>query len=363
MPSFTFVGDEPLPLRCSVMINDKARQAFAKVNTAATDSSQTKMVASSITTAAKPPVASREVQLRLYLQEPGPLGLTIKFGAQCCTVTKIVNQSSWFRVDDVIISCNGCRFDSLIRYEGGRMRWVNLLKSSGMKCFVIQRKGLGGNLVPLKDISNTQKLCATGSASLGTCKASGSASLDTSKNELLLAQVDLHWRSGKGCHQTPACKAAIRACLLEGISPAGISHHVIRGMKGEVQDMERVRVRQYANRIQASGNSAPAATTTTTIKATNVQDLLSLGIPFQQNGVVYKKGDKAKKRKLLSDKAASIYDKPNSYEGTQIEIENQAKLRSMDTAQTLGSACDTAVITPNNSMEEVETNTTSCDKD
>ena len=119
-------------------------------------------------------------------------------------------------------------------------------------------------------------------------------------------------------------------------------------------------------------NAAPAATTT--MKATDVEDLLSLGIPFQQNGVVYKKGDKPKKRKMLSEgeEASIIHDNldsnvtgGNNLEssqdgGTQIEMD-QAKLLETRATASLGSACDTAVITPSNSMEEVETNITSSD--
>ncbi len=335
-------------------------------------------------------------------KEPGSLGLTIINGTWYCTVTAITNvnkNSSLFQVGDVIISCNGYRYDSMIRLEEGEMAWLNYLRTSGVKCFVVQRQVQvqGDNAVPLKDISNAQKLRSTGSASSDT----------TCKNESLLNQVELQWRSGKRSRQTSACKAAIRSCLLNGISPAYIAHRVTKGMTCKFQqETERVRVRDCVKRIQAAGNAALAATTTTTTtKATDVEDLLYVGIPFQQNGVVYKTGDKAKKRKLLSDEAtpgihgkldvddnveggvnlletegetrneaASIHGKSDSSvtevtkvaSGKESLEMDEAKLRSMNpgtgataAAASLDNASDAAIITPSNSMEEEETNITS----
>lgn len=197
-------------------------------------------------------------------------------------------------------------------------------------------------------------------------------STGTSKKDLLLAQVQLQWRPGKSCRQTYTCKAAIRTCLLNGISPIDISDYVARSMNEDIQAQERKRARSCANnlrkslKIQAAGKALPATITTT--KTTDIEDLVSLGIPFQQNGVIYKRGDNVKKMKVLSEEAVNIYEKldsnssgginlePSQDVGTQIEMD-QAKLRSMGTAVTtdiVDNAFDTTVITPSNSMEEVD---------
>lgn len=367
MPSFTFIGDEPLSLPCSVMINDKAKQAFIKADNAK-DSSPTQAVAPSIT-AVKPSLVAMSSQekygFRLYHSKPGSLGVTISMGAQYCTVTDKVNQNSLLQVDDIIISCNGRRYDAMIKLEDGKTAWVNFLKGQVVKCFVVLRQA--GKAVPapapLKDVSNTQM----SSARVRAC------STGTSKKDLLLAQVQLQWRPGKSCRQTYTCKAAIRTCLLNGISPIDISDYVARSMNEDIQAQERKRARSCANnlskslKIQAAGKALPATISTT--ETTDIEDLVSLGIPFQQNGVIYKRGDNVKKRKVLRKEAVNISEKLDSNSSGGINLESsqdvgiphiemdQAKLRSTGTAVTtviVGNTFDTTVITPSNSMEEVD---------
>jgi len=365
MPSFTFIGDEPLSLPCSVMINDKAKQAFIKADNAK-DSSHTQAVAPSIT-AVKPSLVATSSQekygFRLYHSKPGSLGVTISMGAQYCTITDKVNQNSLLQVDDIIISRNGRRYDAMIKLEDGKTAWVNLVKAP-VKCFVVLRQA--GKAVPapapLKDVSNTQMSSARARA----------CSTGTSKKDLLLAQVQLQWRPGKSYRQTYTCKAAIRTCLLNGISPIDISDYVARSMNEDIQAQERKRARSCANnlskslKIQAAGKALPATISTT--KTTDIEDLVSLGIPFQQNGVIYKRGDNVKKRKVLSEEAVNISEKLDSNSSGGINLESsqdvgvphiemdQAKLCSMGTAVTtdiVGNAFDTTVITPSNSMEDV----------
>ena len=356
MPSFTFVGDEPLSLPCSVTINDKAKQAFSKANDAR-GSSDTQTVASLVT------AIPRQVQFRLHSHKPGSLGFRIKCGDQYCTVTAKANPTSPVKVDDIIISCNGCRYDSMIKLEDGKTSWMNYLRTPGVKSFIVLRQG--GKVGPLKEIGNT-KMSQSGKA-----RSAGS-----SYNELSLAQESLYWKTGKGSRQTSQCKATISACLLHGMSTSDIASYVVRSMKKDDQPYERVRVREYACRlrkslkIEATGQAVPAATTT---RPTDVEDLLSLGIPFQQNGVIYTKGDKTKKRKLLREASANIDEKLDSNDkgrinvettqgvGTQVETDqDQAKLRTVNRGDSgkndsLERAFDTAIITPSNSMEEVDT--------
>ncbi len=347
MPSFTFVGDEPLPLPCSFTISDKAKHAFSKANEAK-DSSNTQTIASLVT------AIPRLVQFRLHYQKPGSLGVSIRCGAQFCIVIAKANPTSQFKVNDAIISCNGCRYENMTKLEGGIIAWMDFLKTSGEKCFIVRR---GGKVAPLKDIGNTQ-ICASGRA----CSA------HSSNNELSLAQVSLHWKTGKGCHQTSQCKDAISSCLFNGMSAGDIARYVVRSLNKDDQATERQRVRDCAyNLLKAAGRAAPAATAT---KLTDVEDLLPLGIPLQQNGVIY-----TKRRKLLSKAAANIHEKLGSNGtgrinleatedvGTQAEMDqdqDQAKHRSVDmvvsgTIDILERASDTAIITPSNSMEEVDT--------
>ncbi len=225
---------------------------------------------------------------------------------------------------------------------------MNYLRATGVKSFIVLRQRLGqeGKVAPLK-----------------ACESRKACSVDSSKKELSLAQVSLHWKTGKGNCQTSKCKDAISACLLDGIPSGDIVRYVVKSMNKDDQAVERVRVRgcaYYLSRslkIRPAGQAAPAAATT---KLTDVEDLLSLGIPFQQNGVVFKRGDKTKKRKLLREAAEKLDGIDASEDvGTQVEMD-QAKLRTGDREESgsIGSierAFDTAIITPSNSMEEVDT--------
>lgn len=363
MPSLTFVGDEPLSLPCTVTINDKAKQAFSKANDSK-DSPDTQTVASMVT------AIPRHVQFRLHSHKS--LGFTIRCGDQYCTVIAKANPTSPIKVDDAIISCNDCRYDSMLKLEGGKTAWVNYLRTPGVKSFVVLRQGQGGKVAPLKDVSNTQtQICESGKA----------RSAGNSNNELSLAQVSRLWKTGSGRRQTSQCRDAISACLLSDMSPSDIACFAVRNMNKDDQAVERVRVRKCANRLSKSLNiqaamkvkAAPVAGEATTAakatKSSDIEDLLSLGIPFQQNGVIYTKGDETKKRKLLREVAANIHEKLDStgtgsinVEATQdVQIEmDQAKLHTVDAGDSvkfdsLESAFDTAIITPSNSVEEVDT--------
>ena len=89
--------------------------------------------------------------------------------------------------------------------------------------------------LPLKDVSNSSKVS-------GNYNNEKAWSSDTSKNEHLLKEVKRQWRSGKFCHQTKACKAAIRECLNNKIARNNIASYVVSGMCEDLQVEERKRV-------------------------------------------------------------------------------------------------------------------------
>lgn len=350
MPSFSFVGDEPLSVPCSVMMNTKTKQEASIQTGNVTDSAHTLMRASSIADvqpsdhSSHVSISQEKFALRLYHRKPGPLGVTIKNGTQCTVIEK-KNQNSLLEVDDVIISLNGRRYDSMLKSEGGTTAWVNLCKTLGVKSFVVLRQG--SMVAPLKDVSNTKmqinKVTKMAGATGRACFSNKAITRGISKDELL-TQVKRQWRTGKSCHQTSLCKAAIRRCLLNDISPNDIAFYVISGMEGEVQAMEVKRVQGCANyvnkslKIQAAGIAAPAMKT----KKTDVEDLVSVGIPFQRKGFVYKKGDKLKKRKTAEA------------EGTNEKLDTSIvkRIHTAETTDRSDNALGTALITPSSSADD-----------
>ena len=102
----------------------------------------------------------------------------------------------------------------------------------------------------------------------------------------LLEEVTSNWTRGEGNRQTARCISAIRNCLLEGMKAVTIANYVAYyGVKEEDQAAELKRVQQRVYSINKSLKE----------KATDLEDLISKGIPRQRNGVVFVHGDALQK--------------------------------------------------------------------
>ncbi len=161
--------------------------------------------------------------------------------------------------------------------------------------------------------------------------------------------------AGKHNHQTKEAKAAVRICLQRGIAPRLIAravvHELNRSNQSSEGEAERVKEFSYntnkaikkqkdqdATRTQKVAsktakecvNSSPASTDLSDDQGkesgapTNVEDLMTAGIPFQRNGVVYLQGDSLNKRK-----AAAMDQKPSSAKETkkQMSVESMTQER------------------------------------
>ena len=125
----------------------------------------------------------------------------------------------------------------------------------------------------------------------------------------LLEEVTSNWTRGEGNRQTARCISAIRNCLLEGMKAVTIANYVAYyGVEEEDQAAELKRVQQRVYSINKSLKE----------KATDLEDLISKGIPHQRNGVVFVHGDALQKTasvdleegmaalNLSSEKAANV---------------------------------------------------------
>lgn len=138
----------------------------------------------------------------------------------------------------------------------------------------------------------------------------------------LLTEVARTWTAGKGNRQTKQAKAAVKNARQSGLAPSKIAKHVVDHLEqcNQPTDGEDDRVREFAYNInkqlkkerettQAATQKKAATSTASTdlsldeVKPgapTNLEDLMPAGIPFQQNGVIYSKGDKLNKKRKAS---------------------------------------------------------------
>ena len=196
--------------------------------------------------------------------------------------------------------------------------------------------------VPLKDIGNTNTKVPVDVVKIPSSHGT---------NEHLLQLVASQWTTGKSSRQTSRCIAAIRNCLLADMRPFTIAKHVVKQVNPEHQATEYERAKSCAQRIKKSMNKKPAprakakplmAHDSITIdeddsddyvpwsgaasivdssdEEYNVDDddddayessdeeletaivdlediIILFGIPFQNSGIVFKRGDKPPKRK------------------------------------------------------------------
>ena len=303
MPTFSFVGDEPLPTPCSVVMSNKMKQTY--VNTGGLkDSSHT-------TSDANPPERSSSStseyeysRVRISHPKPGPLGVKVKLGiGECssCFVAEKLNDNSQLNVDDIIISVNGRRYDDMIKLEGGVAAWLDLLKGPGEREFDVLRRqesnAVGAksrsasapiSFVPGKNVKAMEVVpmpvssAARDYTSLRNARFAEDPQIWNAAREVgnrpliagepnagyqeemttvlglrqeeryaLLQEVSRNWISGKSCVQTPQCMSAIRNCLLNDISHIDIARHVSdasRHLGSECQRIERERARACAYR-------------------------------------------------------------------------------------------------------------------
>ena len=194
-------------------------------------------------------------------------------------------------------------------------------------------------VAPLKDIGNTNTKVPVDVVKIPS-------SHDT--KEHLLQLVASQWTTGKSSRQTSQCKAAIRNCLLADMRPFTIAKHVVKQVTPELQATEYERAKSCAQRIQQNMNktSVPKAKTKPLAHDSNgeddsdayvpwsgaasivdssdeeynvdddddddgyessdeefetaivdLEDVMKLGMPFQREGIIFKRGDKPPKRK------------------------------------------------------------------
>ena len=250
-------------------------------------------------------------RFRISHSQTGKLGVTINNGKQCIVVAKL-NQNSQLNVNDVILSVNGHKYEDLIKSE-----WLKLFQAPGVREFIVLRPQENNTEEPTKEFVHLLQLVAS------------------------------QWTTGKSSHQTLACKAAIRNCLLADMRPFTIAKHVVKQVTPELQATEYERAKSCAQRIQQNMNkkSVPKAKTKPLVARdrsgeddsddyvpwsgaasivdssdeeynddddddayessdeefetaiVDLEDVMKLGMPFQREGIIFKRGDKPPKRK------------------------------------------------------------------
>jgi hypothetical protein len=132
----------------------------------------------------------------------------------------------------------------------------------------------------------------------------------------LLAEVCSTWSAGKHTRQSVEAKVAVRKCLQRGIAPKTISNAVVRELSRQnlSSEGEAERVKEFSyntNKALKKEQDRAAACTEKVAKTvfstdqgktsrSDLEDLMSVGIPFQRNGVVYLHADTLNKRKAKS---------------------------------------------------------------
>ena len=193
---------------------------------------------------------------------------------------------------------------------------------------------------PLKDIGNTNT-----KVPVDVVKIPSSHDMT---NEHLLQLVASQWKTGKARHQTSECKAAIRSCLLADMRPFTIAKHVVKQVSPEHQATEYERAKTCAQRIQQGMNKNWVLQTNTKALVAHdsngeddsddyipwsgaasivdssdeeyndddddddayessdeeletaivdIEDVMKVGMPFQREGIIFKRGDQPPKRK------------------------------------------------------------------
>lgn len=122
------------------------------------------------------------------------------------------------------------------------------------------------------------------------------------EDQYLLEEVCTNWTTGKKNHQTARCISAIRNCLLQGIKQVTIASYVAYyGVEEEEQAVELKRIKDCARKVnkalkkESQGAAEKAAEGMLTTRSTDLEDLISKGIPYQRNGVVFVRGDALQK--------------------------------------------------------------------
>ena len=360
---------------------------------------------------------------RISHSEPGPLGVVIRIGERSCSVVEKLNQNSRLNVDDIIISVNGRRYDDMIKLEGGVAAWLDLLKGPGEREFDVLRRqesnAVGAksrsacapnSFVPGKNVKAMEVVPMPASSAARDytslknehfaadpqiwnaareagnrpliagepCASSQeemSAVLRQEERYSLLQEVSRRWITGKYCAQTPQCMSAIRNCLLNNIAHIDVAKHVSdanRHLGSECQRIERERARacvyrenKTLRREKAQEAALKTATAPNTKIGTGIEDLLTKGIPFQRNGIIFMRGTKLQKRKNaagleqfkdgdvhnVSSTATDESEKIVCCTRKRVRLELQTTSGIVSTNDNEG-FIDMVVITPSNSVEE-----------
>ena len=189
---------------------------------------------------------------------------------------------------------------------------------------------------PLKDIGNTNTKVPVDVVKIHS-------SHDT--KEHLLQLVASQWTTGKSSHQTSACKAAIRSCLLADMRPFTIAKQVVKQVAPEHRATEYERAKSCAQRIQKSMSKEFET------EIVDLLDIMKFGMPFQRKGVVFKRGDQPPKRKALS-----VLEQGLLGNHTDDNARKQSRLCSQNEEPAADKQCISSpvgkLITPSNSMEE-----------
>lgn len=148
-------------------------------------------------------------------------------------------------------------------------------------------------------------------------------SQDTSNKENeqdLLTEVSRTWTAGKSAHQTKQAKAAVKRARQRGLAPSKIAKHVAYAL-GCAGEEERVKKFVYninkemkkennkaASQKGASNTSEAEESLATDLSwdklkpdaPTNVTELISVGIPYQQNGSIFLQGHNLNNKRKVS---------------------------------------------------------------